>query len=64
MMEKVSIAIDGVGEEGLVIVNERGTADMAPSTRSRSGGRSVGSSVVRKGEPKTVPNSLLNRGFR
>jgi hypothetical protein len=62
-MEKVSMAIDGAGEDGLVTVNERGTADRAASTRSSSGGKSVGSSVVRKGEPSTVPKSLLKRGF-
>jgi hypothetical protein len=62
MMENVSTMCERVGEEGRVTVNDRGTVKKVPSTRSTSGGRSGGSEVVRKGEPRTVPRSRLNRG--
>lgn len=41
------------GDGGRVTVNERGTADSAPSTMSRSiSDTTGGSNVVRNGEPR------------
>jgi hypothetical protein len=51
MMENVS---EKVGDGGRVTVNARGTTTGVPSTSSRSGGMSGRSSVVRKGEPRSV----------
>jgi hypothetical protein len=42
-----------------VTVSVQGTSERAPSTSSESGS----SEVVRKGEPRTVPRSLLKRGL-